>query len=957
MKAQFRTKLEDTFTPTVIRTGQHSPSRIEEYWKENGFDKIYKKFRKSVVPSTILTKIDIEEIGSYFNLQGYAFGKWATQGDRYNYLAATAICLEDLNRVLHFRNNLGLNHHVGITFGARGRGTGKKGATPKAHYEPGTGVINLTRYKSRNFYLKQKKQPESHEHRFLYTGGVGSLCHELGHAIDFYGGGYLDIDAQTFSLSGGKRPYIGRKAYPSKNNVLRNLLEDVLAAACLKEKENDFSAYYKRIKNNKLASDSYKEYLLSRTELVARLFEQYVAYQLKEMGIVNTLLTQKNYQPNFYLTSKEFESVVKPFDKFLLAFRKCLNGSAPSSKPTTRRKPKAVVKPNPTTKPVVKPKPTTPAKTITVKIPVTMHTIDKYLSTRALWYGDSFSKMPDKEFFMFWKYAFAANAMVKKGIPPSDIKKSRSQILGVVGGKESKIIPRVEKEFKRRGWEKKYTLSIEVKDLPKILPKTTKEIALSKLEELQTLAKEAWLNSYARPDKAAREWMAHHKEQLLQDIKRPIILEKEVRIQKYYIKKYVEFLRSELEARSKCISSAVVSPGNFPVKKAHENNRILENKIKAFETWRNEVHQQKSKAIKSGQANTSSLLEDKLAALERYHKKLLLVNKILRDKKVVDKRAAFTQHKIPLNILEKIREQGKTAPLGTIVRNANKDFKKGRFKIPTVVLNSSNAAIRSIKKRIEEEKRHQTIQKEGNKITTYQGFKIVHNVELDRLQIVFEEKPPEEIRTILKRDRRFSWSRKNKAWQRRLNLTSLGVLETVLKEIQALKSAVKVPPKSTLPKPTLPSSKKHALPPHPVDRTALSKAIKSLEGLEQAATSAWNNSSFHPKERGQLFIREHVQELKEDVEVLVHAARRSNIDQYVAIYVRTCQKLISSQANVVSWMITGRGGSYNAKKVQKKNDRHHDKQKAFWDWRAMRLKKAQAERSTAIRGGTSDTIG
>lgn len=717
MKAQFRTKLEDTFTPTIIRTGQHSPSRIEEYWKENGFDKIYKKFRKSALPSTILTKIDIEEIGSYFNLQGYAFGKWATQGDRYNYLAATAICLEDLNRVLHFRNNLGLNHHVGITFGARGRGTGKKGATPKAHYEPGTGVINLTRYKSRNFYLKQKKQPESHEHRFLYTGGVGSLCHELGHAIDFYGGGYLDIDAQTFSLSGGKRPYIGRKAYPSKHNVLRNLLEDVLAAACLKEKGNDFSAYYKRIKNNKIASDSYKEYLLSRTELVARLFEQYVAYQLKEMGIVNTLLTQKNYQPNFYLTSKEFESVVKPFDKFLLAFRKRLNGSAPSSKPTTRRKPKAVVKPKPTTKPVVKPKPTTPAKTITVKIPVTLQTIEHHLWGKKLDKVTTLGKMSDKEFLAVWKYVLAGNAMIRKNLNPSDLFNSNQHILPQVAN--NGIVTIVQKEFKRRGWEGKYTLFVEVKQSAKTTTKKT------------------------------------------------------------------------------------------------------------------------------------------------------------------------------------------------------------------------------------------------NKTVSYDGFKVVHNVRINRLQILFDEKPSEAIRTILKKDKRFWWKDENKAWQRLLNPTSLVVLEKVLKEIQALKSRTKKKTTSkptASPKPTLPSSKKHADPPHPVDRTALNKAIKSLEGLEQAAISAWNNSSFFPRESGQSFIREHIQELKEDVEVLVLATRRSNIDQYIDLYVRKCQELISSRANVVNWMITGRGGSYNARKVRKKNDRHHDKQKAFWDWRRMRLEKAQAERSTAIRGGTSDTV-
>ncbi len=53
--------------------------------------------------------------------------------------------------------------------------------------------------------------------------------------------------------------------------------------------------------------------------------------------------------------------------------------------------------------------------------------------------------------------------------------------------------------------------------------------------------------------------------------------------------------------------------------------------------------------------------------------------------------------------------------------------------------------------------------------TTYQGviFKMVENAENMRLQLFFEDKPNEKIRSLLK-SHSFRWSGKNKCWQRQL---------------------------------------------------------------------------------------------------------------------------------------------------------------------------------------------
>lgn len=64
----------------------------------------------------------------------------------------------------------------------------------------------------------------------------------------------------------------------------------------------------------------------------------------------------------------------------------------------------------------------------------------------------------------------------------------------------------------------------------------------------------------------------------------------------------------------------------------------------------------------------------------------------------------------------------------------------------------------------------------------YNGITIIHNTELNRLQLIFEGKPSDEIREILKRNG-FKWSPKNTAWQRQLTQNALYSLERIKKSI------------------------------------------------------------------------------------------------------------------------------------------------------------------------------
>ena len=62
---------------------------------------------------------------------------------------------------------------------------------------------------------------------------------------------------------------------------------------------------------------------------------------------------------------------------------------------------------------------------------------------------------------------------------------------------------------------------------------------------------------------------------------------------------------------------------------------------------------------------------------------------------------------------------------------------------------------------------------------TFNGGKAILNREINRLQLLFDTKPDEEIRTLLK-GRGFKWSRYEQAWQRLYNKNGIYAVRCVV---------------------------------------------------------------------------------------------------------------------------------------------------------------------------------
>ena len=97
-------------------------------------------------------------------------------------------------------------------------------------------------------------------------------------------------------------------------------------------------------------------------------------------------------------------------------------------------------------------------------------------------------------------------------------------------------------------------------------------------------------------------------------------------------------------------------------------------------------------------------------------------------------------------------------------------------------LQNIGAEIRRIKERI---KQIHELEELDFKDIEFTGGKAIHNKEINRIQILFDDIPSEEVRNILK-NYGFKWSRYEKAWQRLYNKNCLYATNRAIEEIRKL---------------------------------------------------------------------------------------------------------------------------------------------------------------------------
>jgi len=223
------------------------------------------------------------------------------------------------------------------------------------------------------------------------------------------------------------------------------------------------------------------------------------------------------------------------------------------------------------------------------------------------------------------------------------------------------------------------------------------------------------------------------------------------------IEKYERLWLEWMGAKSRCMSSMITGPANFPVRRNEKANNSERNKGEACLGYYNKLvayakkeayyeANPQARPVMSGDSDAVERLQSKLDAATKAQEKMKAVNKIIRKK--------------PLNMDALIEVMGTKEKAEKMLAP---DF-CGRTGFASYSLTNNRAEIKRLEGRIKEIQNRKEIEP---KDITVNGVRIVENADDMRLQIFFEGKPNEEMRKTLKSNA-FKWAPSKGAWQRQL---------------------------------------------------------------------------------------------------------------------------------------------------------------------------------------------
>lgn len=218
-------------------------------------------------------------------------------------------------------------------------------------------------------------------------------------------------------------------------------------------------------------------------------------------------------------------------------------------------------------------------------------------------------------------------------------------------------------------------------------------------------------------------------------------------------------------------SSVMISGGsNFPVKKKEKQNARRDSHFQAYEKIEKLLHKLQSigtGGIKSNDAKAIEKIEAKIERLQDLQENMKAVNAYYRKNKTLD----------GCDLLTDEAKQKINAYL-----NSPSCIWKDTPFAPYSITNNG-AEIRRLRKRLESLKAVKDAGTTETEIDEIEGLKVVENTEAMRIQLIFDDKPDESTRNILK-SYGFKWSPRFGAWQRMLNENGKRAAELAIKKIQ-----------------------------------------------------------------------------------------------------------------------------------------------------------------------------
>ncbi|MBE7648330.1 ArdC family protein [Tenacibaculum finnmarkense] len=248
----------------------------------------------------------------------------------------------------------------------------------------------------------------------------------------------------------------------------------------------------------------------------------------------------------------------------------------------------------------------------------------------------------------------------------------------------------------------------------------------------------------------------------------------------YYHKRLLKAKLEIISSRSKTASSMITGSANFPVASNRKKMGYYQDKITNFlEIDKKGIKAIKNKIkpyvqIKSGEANTLEMLEQKVFNLVKLRDIEKDFNKNIHRKSAnIDDRKLFFIENNPVPFYKKAFPNDSTWSVDSSVKEAiNGNELIIKFHLSKLILDT--------KKRIKaEELRSNEIAPKDSEMF-FDGGYYIHNIEANRIQVFYDEKPNNETKNLLKKNA-FRWSPKNNAWQRQMTRAAISAAEKLFK--------------------------------------------------------------------------------------------------------------------------------------------------------------------------------
>lgn len=237
-----------------------------------------------------------------------------------------------------------------------------------------------------------------------------------------------------------------------------------------------------------------------------------------------------------------------------------------------------------------------------------------------------------------------------------------------------------------------------------------------------------------------------------------------------YARKLAEWMNAESRIGTMCPSVLIAGGDGVSARRKEKQNRRMDahmGKRAEIDRLLDRMRSIGTGGIAAGDANVLVKLEEKRDDLVELQERMKEVNAYFRKHKTLDGCASLTTEQI-----ERLKAS-----------MSNAWHSEAPF--PSFQLSNNNAEIRRIEKRIKEITETKTAGDRSYPAEGVEGLQVVEDTGIMRIQLVFDGKPDEPVRDILK-TWGFLWAPSQNAWQRLLNQNGRYAAKMAIEKIAAL---------------------------------------------------------------------------------------------------------------------------------------------------------------------------